>query len=56
VDNLLQLSFDEKYYIYQGLSVKNKNFEALFNDNRLCLYKDESKNRSWYAYCSANKE
>ena len=45
VDNLLQLSFDEKYYIYQGLSVKNKNFEALFNDNRLCLYKDESKNR-----------
>lgn len=52
VDSLLQLSFDENYYLYQKLSAKSENFVTLFSDNRLCLYKDESKNLSWYAYCS----
>ena len=55
VDNLLQLSFDEKYYIYQALTDKKETFEDLFNDNKLCLYKDESKNLSWYSYCSAKE-
>ena len=53
-DTLLKLSFDEKYYLYQALTEKKQAFDDLFKDNRLCLYKNESKNLSRYAYCSEN--
>ena len=54
VDTILKLSFDEKYYLYQALAEKKETFDDLFKDNRLCLYRDESKNFSRYAYCSEN--
>lgn len=54
-DNLLQLSFDEKYYLYQAVAQKEESFDKLFEENQLCLYKDESKKLSRYAYCSSHE-
>ena len=54
-DNLLQLSFDEKYYLYQAIIQKQESFDELFTRNQLCLYKDEFEKLSRYAYCSAKE-
>lgn len=52
VGKFLQLSFDKNYYIIQKTVVSIDDFDQLFDKNRLCLYKDTTKNMSWYAYCS----
>ena len=48
---LLQLSFNKEFYIIQNTIPKITDFDELFEKNKLCLYKDVSKNLSWYAYC-----
>ncbi len=48
--NILQLSFDDKYYIIQNLVEKSDNFEQLFEKNQICEYL--WWDMSWFAYCS----
>jgi len=48
---LLQLSFNKDFYIIQNTTAKISDFDILFEQNKLCLYKDTTKKMSWYAYC-----
>lgn len=51
VNKILQLSFNNNYYIIQNTKNKVDDFDILFESNKLCLYKDLEQNMSRYAYC-----
>ena len=55
-NKILQVSFDQKKYLYQKLTGYSVDFDALFESNRLCLFTWEiwGDNMSWFSYCSGD--
>lgn len=51
---IVQLSFDENYYIFQNITWKSADFNALFGDNQLCLFtwKIHNEDMVRYSYCT----